>query len=109
MAIERKNLRSQVRQELLTRMRAGLVQPGEGINEVQLATELGRPYKLKTPSTLIDLTLQKAGRELFLADQEIQPKRLLDAGFTFKERTAGHAVELALKSPEFVPEPGAGV
>lgn len=41
MAIERRNLRSQVRQELLTRMRAGLVQPGEGINEVQLATELG--------------------------------------------------------------------
>ena len=41
MAIERKNLRSQVRDELLTRMRAGDVQPGEGINEVQLAAELG--------------------------------------------------------------------
>ncbi len=41
MAIERKNLRSQVREELLTRMRAGAVQPGEGINEVQLAAELG--------------------------------------------------------------------
>jgi len=41
MAIERKNLRSQVRDELLARMRAGLVQPGEGINEVQLAAELG--------------------------------------------------------------------
>jgi len=41
MAIERRNLRSQVRAELLARMRAGLVQPGEGINEVQLATELG--------------------------------------------------------------------
>lgn len=41
MAIERKNLRSQVREELLARMRAGLVQPGEGINEVQLAGELG--------------------------------------------------------------------
>ena len=41
MAIERKNLRSQVREELLARMRSGLVQPGEGINEVQLATELG--------------------------------------------------------------------
>ena len=41
MAIERRNLRSQVRAELLERMRAGLVQPGEGINEVQLATELG--------------------------------------------------------------------
>lgn len=41
MAIERKNLRSQVREELLTRMRAGQVKPGEGINEVQLAAELG--------------------------------------------------------------------
>ncbi len=41
MAIERKNLRSQVRDELLARMRAGLVRPGEGINEVQLAAELG--------------------------------------------------------------------
>jgi DNA-binding GntR family transcriptional regulator len=41
MAIERKNLRSQVREELLARMRAGRVSPGEGINEVQLAAELG--------------------------------------------------------------------
>jgi DNA-binding GntR family transcriptional regulator len=41
MAIERKSLRSQVREELLARMRSGEVQPGEGINEVQLATELG--------------------------------------------------------------------
>ena len=41
MAIERKTLRAQVREELLARMRAGDVQPGEGINEVQLANELG--------------------------------------------------------------------
>lgn len=41
MAIERKNLRSQVREELLARMRAGDVRPGESINEVQLAAELG--------------------------------------------------------------------
>jgi len=41
MAIERKNLRSQVRDELLARMRSGEVSPGEGINEVQLAAELG--------------------------------------------------------------------
>lgn len=41
MAIERKNLRSQVREELLTRMRTGHVRPGESINEVQLAGELG--------------------------------------------------------------------
>ncbi|BDZ54705.1 GntR family transcriptional regulator [Agromyces marinus] len=41
MAIERRNLRSQVREELLARMRSGRVRPGEGINEVQLASELG--------------------------------------------------------------------
>lgn len=41
MAIERRTLRAQVREELLERMRNGLVQPGEGINEVQLASELG--------------------------------------------------------------------
>ena len=41
MAIERKNLRSQVRDELLARMRTGLAKPGESINEVQLAAELG--------------------------------------------------------------------
>ena len=41
MAIERKTLRSQVRDELLARMRSGSAQPGEGINEVQLAAELG--------------------------------------------------------------------
>ncbi|WP_298863240.1 GntR family transcriptional regulator [uncultured Microbacterium sp.] len=41
MTIERRNLRSQVRDELLTRMRTGLAQPGASINEVQLAGELG--------------------------------------------------------------------
>jgi DNA-binding GntR family transcriptional regulator len=41
MAIERKTLRSQVREELLARMRSGEARPGESINEVQLAAELG--------------------------------------------------------------------
>jgi DNA-binding GntR family transcriptional regulator len=41
MAIERRNLRSQVREELLGRMRSGLARPGQSINEVQLAAELG--------------------------------------------------------------------
>lgn len=41
MAIERRALREQVRDELLTRMRTGAVTPGEGINEVQLAAEIG--------------------------------------------------------------------
>jgi DNA-binding GntR family transcriptional regulator len=41
LAIERKTLRSQVREEILSRMRSGEAEPGEGINEVQLAAELG--------------------------------------------------------------------
>jgi len=41
MAIERKTLRSQVREELLARMRSGEAHPGESINEMQLAAELG--------------------------------------------------------------------
>ncbi|MFT4220528.1 MAG: GntR family transcriptional regulator [Microbacterium sp.] len=41
MPIERKTLRAQVRDELLARMRSGHVHPGERINEVQLAAELG--------------------------------------------------------------------
>ncbi|MFV0450808.1 MAG: GntR family transcriptional regulator [Propioniciclava sp.] len=41
MPIERRALRDQVRDELLARMRNGQVRPGEGINEVQLAAEIG--------------------------------------------------------------------
>lgn len=41
MVIQRQTLRSQVREELLQRMKAGDFAPGSGINEAQLATELG--------------------------------------------------------------------
>lgn len=42
MVIERRTtLRSQVREELLARMRTGAASPGQSINEVQLAAELG--------------------------------------------------------------------
>jgi len=41
MPIERRALREQVRDELLDRMRSGAAKPGEGINEVQLAAEIG--------------------------------------------------------------------
>lgn len=41
MPIERRTLRAQVREELLARMRSGEVEPGEGVNEVKLAAELG--------------------------------------------------------------------
>lgn len=41
MAIKRSALRSQVREEVLHRMRTGAVKPGQRINEVQFAAELG--------------------------------------------------------------------
>lgn len=41
MVIKRTALRAQVREEILERMRSGAVRPGEQINEVQLAAELG--------------------------------------------------------------------
>ena len=41
MAIQRSALRSQVREEILHRMRSGAVKPGQRINEVQFASELG--------------------------------------------------------------------
>lgn len=41
MVIERRTLRAQVRDELLARMRSGRITPGEGVNEIQLAAELG--------------------------------------------------------------------
>ncbi|WP_127125848.1 GntR family transcriptional regulator [Georgenia sp. SYP-B2076] len=41
MVIKRTALRAQVREELLERMRSGAVHPGQTINEVQLAAELG--------------------------------------------------------------------
>jgi len=41
MVISRMSLRTQVRAELLERIRTGALQPGERINELQLAAELG--------------------------------------------------------------------
>lgn len=41
MVIKRTALRAQVRQELLDRMRSGAVRPGQTVNEVHLAAELG--------------------------------------------------------------------
>ncbi len=41
MVIQRQNLRGQIRAEILERLQAGRLSPGVGINEVQLAAELG--------------------------------------------------------------------
>ncbi|WP_111719424.1 GntR family transcriptional regulator [Homoserinimonas sp. OAct 916] len=59
MAIERKTLRVQVRDELLSRMREGIVTPGEDINELQLAAELGVS---RTPLREALITLHSEGQ-----------------------------------------------
>lgn len=65
-----------------------------------LAAELKRPFVLQTPRALIEATLQAAGRELLLSDQDVAPARLVEAGFVFREETPREAVDLLLKQPE---------
>lgn len=65
-----------------------------------LAGELGKPVRLSTPGQVIDFTLREAGRELFLADQKVTPRALLDDGFRFRDSDARNAVELALREAE---------
>lgn len=59
MSIQRTNLRNQIRDELLTRMRDGRAQPGESINEVQLAAELGVS---RTPLREALVSLESSGQ-----------------------------------------------
>ncbi|CAN5506102.1 GntR family transcriptional regulator [soil metagenome] len=83
MAIERStSLRSQVREELLGRMRSGEVAPGQGINEVQLAAELGVS---RTP-------LREA---LIALESEGQIESENGKGFRFVPLTAHEFEELA--------------
>lgn len=61
MPIERRTtLRSQVREELLGRMRSGDVRPGQSINEVQLAAELGVS---RTPLREALIALESEGQD----------------------------------------------
>lgn len=82
MPIERRALREQVRDELLTRMRTGAVTPGEGINEVQLAAELGVS---RTP-------LREA---LIVLEAEGQIESESGKGFSFPALSAQEFEELA--------------
>lgn len=66
-----------------------------------VAERLQRPKVLKTPSNLIGFTLREAGRELFLSDQQVDPRRLRELGFTFRDTTYQQAVERALRTPGF--------
>lgn len=82
MAIQRVSLRTQIRNELLARMRDGRVQPGEGINEVQLAAELGVS---RTPLREALIALEHAGH---LDSEE-------GKGFSFLPLSRDELMELA--------------
>lgn len=57
-----------------------------------LAGEMGRPYWLRAPRWAIVAGLADAGRELLLASQRVEPRRLLDDGFVFRYPTAQAAI-----------------
>lgn len=57
-----------------------------------LADALGRPYWLRAPRWAIVAGLADAGRELLLASQKVEPRRLLADGFEFRHTTAQQAI-----------------
>lgn len=61
-----------------------------------IATHLGRPYWFPAPAWGIRLLLGRAGRELLLSSQKVEPRVLLDAGFEFSFATVDRAVAEAL-------------
>ncbi|WP_374010169.1 TIGR01777 family oxidoreductase [Leifsonia sp. LS-T14] len=58
-----------------------------------LTQAVRRPYFLPVPRFAIELALQDAGRELLLADQRVVPRKLLDDGFVFRDRTVQDAMD----------------
>lgn len=82
MVIKRSALRAQVREEILHRMRTGAVRPGEQINEVQLAAELGVS---RTPLREALIALEGEGQ---IASES-------GRGFRFLPLSATELVELA--------------
>lgn len=63
----------------------------------QLARTLRRPCLLAIPSAAIHMSLGEMGFELLLASKRVVPKRLADAGFTFRFPELGGALKAALR------------
>ncbi|MBF0671277.1 MAG: TIGR01777 family protein [Salinibacterium sp.] len=61
-----------------------------------VARAMGRPYWLRAPRFAITAALADAGRELLLADQNVDPGRLHGDGFTFRHPSAREAVTASL-------------
>lgn len=58
-----------------------------------LATALGRWHVFAIPEPLIRVGMGEPGQELLLADQNVEPKRLLTDGFEFTHTTVTSAME----------------
>ncbi|MFT5557614.1 MAG: hypothetical protein ACI9RZ_000066 [Sphingobacteriales bacterium] len=64
-----------------------LVTPNPVTNQVfsqLLAKQLNRPCFLPLPERLVKLLFAEMGKELLLSSTQVNPKKLLDAGFVFK-------------------------
>lgn len=69
----------------------------------QLAASLHRPLFLKTPEWIIRILFGEMGECLLLNGQRVLPKRLLDAGYTFKYPHLSQALEHEFKRADIRP------
>jgi uncharacterized protein (TIGR01777 family) len=62
----------------------------------ELARRMNRPYLLRAPKIALKALLGDAADGLLLSDQRVEPRRLLDDGFTFGTPTVEEALAEAL-------------
>ncbi|MBD8468154.1 TIGR01777 family protein [Plantibacter sp. CFBP 8798] len=62
----------------------------------ELARRMNRPYLLRVPKFALKALLGHAADGLLLSDQRVEPRRLLDDGFTFSTPTVEQALAEAL-------------
>jgi len=62
----------------------------------ELARRMNRPYLLRVPKFALKALLGDAADGLLLSDQRVEPRRLLDDGFTFSTPTVEQALAEAL-------------
>lgn len=65
-----------------------------------IAQNLNRPLWFNIPAVILKLVLGQMARELLLANQKVEPQRLLDAGFIFTFNSAEQAVQALLGKQE---------
>lgn len=65
-----------------------------------LGRALGRPTILPAPSFAVKALMGQGGYELILSGQRVLPKRLIDAGFSFRDREISECLQRLLSAPE---------